>query len=112
MKRLICFLIMAFSVCTCGLYKHTTNNWETIGAKGNLLEIYNHVVDSSEFINICMVDTLSFNLEDWSKMGYYTYDNKLIEQWLYIKESDINKMYILTKQTDSTYNLNIRIVIK
>ena len=112
MKRLILSLIFIFTFTTCGLNKQIANNWETINSKGSLIEIYDKVIDSTEFVMVCNCDTVSANLDEWFKMWYRTYNGDIVEQWLFIKDTDTNTVYILTKQTDSTYNLNIRKIVE
>lgn len=111
MKRLIFCLIIIMTFTTCGLYKHATNNWETIGTDGAMFEIYNQNIDSTTLVMLCQQDTLSSDLSDWLKMGFHTFDGKIMEQWLYIKDTNQNTTYVLTKQNDSTYNLSIRTII-
>ena len=108
MKKILLFLFIFFTFVTCGPTRHT---WKNIGTDGQMIEIFNAKVDSMEFVRICLKDTVSTNLDEWLEMGFYNVDYKLTRQWIYIKDTDTNRVYVLTMKPDSTYILDIRDII-
>lgn len=109
MKKILLIIVFLFTFVTCGTYKKA--NWEKIGTDGSMVEVFNKKVSIEEFKTICVKDTVSYELEDWLNMVFYNSKREAHEQWLYIKDTDTNKVYVLTKDTDSTFFLNIRTII-
>lgn len=100
---IICMLLSI----TCGTYKKNTS-WKDIGTNGDMYEMVDDTIGVREFEELCMKDTLAANLENWVRFNYYDGEREKLEQWFYIKNTDTNTFYILTKITDSTYRVTIR----
>ena len=45
-------------------------------------------------------------------MTFYDDEQNRIDQWLYVKDTDTNKFYILTKEGEDAFRLNIRRIIE
>lgn len=110
MKRIIVLIITAFIFVTCGNLKRATS-WKNIGVDGYMTETFGDNISLTDLYLICERDTLSTNLDDWNKMSYYDDDKNLINQWMYIKTTDTNTIYILLQENDSTYDISIRKII-
>ena len=111
MKRIFLFFVIIFTFITCGPSRHVSKSWKNVGVDGDMIEVFNDKVDSIGFVEICLKDTVSTDLGDWLEMGFYSLDYKLTKQWIYIKDTDTNKVYVLTMKPDSTYYLDIRSII-
>lgn len=107
MKRLLFFLIILFTFTTCG----TQKKWSDIGTDGSLVQVLDSTVKIDYLKELYQKDTVSSNLNNWLEMGFYDNKRQVKQQWLYIKDTDTNKIYVLTKETDSTYRINIRTII-
>ena len=111
MKKLIFLILASFMLLTCGSYRQSIA-WKHIGTDGIMIETLDSMITIDGFYKICEKDTLSTNLKKWVKTFYYDYDEKLITQWGYIKDTDTNKIYVLTQyECDTLYNINIRKII-
>lgn len=107
MRNLVIAIII-FMTFSCGVIKST---WSDIGKDGTMINDYNEVVCLEDFNRICIKDTVSTDLKDWLELCFYNNKNEIVRQWIYIKESDTNKVYVATQQNDSI-RLNIRKVIE
>lgn len=107
MKKLILIILCMFISITCGTYRKSTS-WKNIGTDGGMYEIVDDTLDVAAFNAFCKKDTLASNLENWVRFNYYDSEQKQVNQWFYIKNTDTNTFYILTKITDSTYRLSVR----
>ena len=105
---MLVFIVVMLLFVTCGPAKHT---WKNIGTDGFMVEIFNGKIEYSDFLKRCELDTLSTDLSEWLEMGFYNSDYKLTKQWVYIKDTDTNRVYVLTFSPDSTYFLDIRDII-
>lgn len=110
MKRIFAFMVLMFMFITCGPTKHV-KTWRDIGTDGTMIEIFDEKITYDEFVKICRKDTISTDLEYWMEMDFFHEDRKITKQWLYIKDTDTNRVYVLTMKPDSSYFLNIRNVI-
>ena len=110
MKRIIIVIALCFITITCGTYKKTPS-WSDIGTDGNMLESVEKTVSTQELYEICHEENLSTNLNKWARILYFDNDGAAISQWFFIKDTDTNKFYLLTKDTDSTFTIRIREII-
>lgn len=106
MKRLIAIIVLCFVTITCGTYRSA--NWKNIGTDGSMIETVEKRVSIKEMYQICEKENLSTNLNEWARISYYDNDTVLVSQWFFIKDTDTNKFYLLTKDTDSTFIIKIR----
>lgn len=111
MKKLIITLLVTFIFVTCGNYKKITT-WKSVGFEGYMIETVDEVLTKKQFYEFCLADTLSSNLNEWYLMSYYDEEQKRIDQWLYIKDTDTNKFYIITKEGENEFRLNVRKIIE
>lgn len=100
-------LVCMFLTVTCGTYKKNTS-WMNIGNDGVMYEVIDDTLNLEEFYKFCERDTLALNLENWVRFEYFDGNQEQMEQWFYIKSTDTNTFYVLTKVTDSTYRLTVR----
>ncbi len=107
MKKLIMVIICMFLTITCGTYRKSVS-WKNIGTDGAMYELMDDTLNIEDFRMFCQKDTLAADLENWVRFNYYDGEQEKIEQWFYIKHTDTNTFYILTKITDSTYRLTVR----
>lgn len=103
-------MVLMFMFITCGPTKHV-KTWRDIGTDGTMIEIFDEKITYDEFVKICRKDTISTDLEYWMEMDFFHEGRKITKQWLYIKDTDTNRVYVLTMKPDSSYILNIRNVI-
>jgi hypothetical protein len=111
MKKLIAVVLATFIFVTCGNYKKVTT-WTSTGFDGYMIETVDEVITKNQFYHFCIVDTLSTDLNEWYPMTFYDDEQNKIDQWLYVKDTDTNKFYILTKEGEDTFRLNIRRIIE
>lgn len=107
MKKIISLIIFAFISITCGSLK-TSTSWKNVGMDGYMIQEIDTIVSIKELYRICEKEKLSTNLNDWAAISYKDDMGKAVAQWFYIKDTDTNKFYILTKDTDSTFIIKIR----
>lgn len=110
MKKIITLIICVFIFITCGSLK-TNTLWKNIGIDGFMIEDVDKVINHLEFNILCEKENISHNIENWVQISYGDYHGGTVEQWLYIKDTDTNRIYILSKYTDSTYVIKIRNII-
>lgn len=109
MKKLIVIIVLCFATITCGTYRNT--NWVNIGTDGKMVENVEKTVSLKELYQICEKERISVNLNEWANIAYYDNNGVPVSQWFFIKDTDTNKFYLLTKDTDSTFILKIREII-
>lgn len=102
---------MVLTFVTCGPTRKVSLGWSEIGEEGKMVQVMNDTLDLEKFRMVCAKDTVSSNLENWLEMGFYSSDYMLTKQWIYIKETDTSRIYVLTMTPDSLYILDIRDVI-
>lgn len=107
MKKIITLIIFTFIFITCGSLK-TSTSWTTVGVDGYMIEDIDKIVTIKELYRICENENLSTNLNDWARISYRDEEGDAVSQWFYIKDTDTNRFYLLTKDTDSTFNIKIR----
>ena len=109
MKRFITVVTLMLFIIGCSTLRP---EWTKIGKDGVMLEITDDTVSLDGFKMLCEKDTLATDLNQWVSFSYTDYNNKIIEQWLYIKDTDTNTVYILSAVTDSTYRFVKRTIIE
>lgn len=109
MKKIVFLIVCMLTIITCGTYTNTTS-WTDVGTDGVMVEIMDKEITQKEFEELCLKDTLASDLNNWVRFGFPDEENKLLEQWLYIKDTDTNTFYVITPLTDSTYRFTIRTI--
>jgi hypothetical protein len=111
MKKLIMVLFFMLIVTTCGTTKQTSS-WKNIGTNGIMVETIDDTINMVEFYKLCKKDTLLSDFDNWVRYQYRDGKEEMIEQWFYIKETDTNSYYIVTRITDTTFRFTNRKIIQ
>lgn len=100
-----------FVVTTCGTYRQQTS-WKDIGTNGVMVETVDDTIGMKEFHELCKKDTLVADFNNWVQFKYADGRQERVEQWFYIKETDTNSYFIITRITDSTFRFTNRRIIQ
>lgn len=106
-KILLSVFIAGLAITSCCLMKKANNKIDEsfkMTAKEMIINMYQ--IDS-----ICYVDDLPRSFDEWMTYTFYDYNtNDEILKKMYIKKitDELQYVYILTPETDSTYNIVIR----
>ena len=111
MKKFIMVLFFMLVVTTCGTYRQAPS-WTNIGTDGIMVETIDDTINIQEFYELCKKDTIVANFDNWVRYQYRDGRQEAIEQWFYIKETDTNSYFIITRITDSTFRFTNRKIIK
>lgn len=109
-KIILISMLLSFIVVCCGPARKTTK-WYNIGAKGELVQLYDATVSKEQLDSIIIADTLQSDLNTWIKVMNGP-DNKgrMFYRYLYVKDRPSQDTYILRQYDDSTYNITKRII--
>ena len=107
MKKILALIIFTFISITCGSLK-TSTSWKNVGMDGYMVEEVDKIVSIKELYQICEKENLTTDLKKWGAISYKDDMGEVVSQWFYIKDTDTNKFYLLTKDTDSTFTIKIR----